>query len=161
MWKCRIQKMWKWRIHKIWKCKIQKMWKCKENKRGIDICVHNESKNYKMFNRLICVKNNDNDFFLISNAAFIFFIFHIFLDFTFSHLLYSTFSHLLYSTFSHILYSTFSHLLYSTFLHLHIFCIFELLYSSSLLSFLLWNFTKPFIFKKIWEIILHLNNAKP
>ena len=24
------------------------------------ICVHNESKNYKMFNRLICVKHNDN-----------------------------------------------------------------------------------------------------
>ena len=81
------------------------------------------------------------NFFGFSNAAFIFFIFHI-SYFKFSHLLYSTFSHLLYSTFSHLLYFTFSHLLYSTFSHLyiftslhlyifdHIFYIFELLYSS-------------------------------
>ena len=37
--------------------KNKKVQKCK---RCVDICVHNESKNYKMFNRLICVKNNDN-----------------------------------------------------------------------------------------------------
>ena len=41
----------------------------------IDICVHNESKNYKMFNRLICIKMMTMNYFGFSNAAFIFFIF--------------------------------------------------------------------------------------
>ena len=57
-------------------------------------------------------------FFGFSNAAFIFFKFHIFMDFTFSSLLYSTFSHLLYFKFSHLLYSTFLHLYIFTFSHL-------------------------------------------
>ena len=43
------------------------------------------------------------NFFGFSNAAFIFFIFHIFLDFTFSHLLDFTFSNLLDFTFLHLL----------------------------------------------------------
>ena len=60
----------------------------------IDICVHNEYKNYKMFNRLLSVlRIMTIIFFWFSNASFIFFIFHIFLDFTFSHLLYSTYSY--------------------------------------------------------------------
>jgi hypothetical protein len=79
--------------------------------------------NCKIIDRLICIKNNDDYFFGFSNAAFIFFIFHIFwiillLYFTFSQLLYFTFSHLLYFTLSHLLDFTFSHLLDFTFSHL-------------------------------------------
>ena len=92
------------KIQKMWKCKIKKMWKCKENKRGIWeskkmslflICPDFSSfshrymraqwikKKYKMFNRLICIKNNDN--FLDSQMPRFFTFSHL-LDFTFSHL---------------------------------------------------------------------------
>ena len=45
----------------------------------IDICLHIESINYKMLNRLICVKNNDNEIFLDSQMPRLFSLhFHIF-----------------------------------------------------------------------------------
>ena len=107
----------------------------------ICICVHNESKNYKMFNELICVKNNDNEFFWILKCLVYFlyishlFVFYIFASFVFyiftSFVFYISTSFNIF-TFSHLLYSTFLHLLTS--LHFHIFCIFELLYSSVSLS---------------------------
>ena len=167
--KCKIQKMWKCKIQKMWKCNIQKMWKCKENKRSIweskknssppsriDICVHNESKNYKMFNRLICIKNNDN--FGFSNAAFIFFTFSHLLDFTFSRLLEFTFSHLLDFTFSHLLDLTYSHLLDNSIIGFYIFTSFAFLIFCtlhfSLLSFLLW-------IKIEIELIPHLPPPRP
>ena len=43
----------------------------------IDICVHNESKNYKYL--LICLKNNDNEFFWIPKCRVYFlYISHLF-----------------------------------------------------------------------------------
>ena len=73
------------------------------------------------------------NFFLFSNAAFIFFTFSHLLNFTFSHLLYSSFSHLLYSTFYIfcILYFHIFCILHFdifTFWYFDIFCILELLY---------------------------------
>ena len=44
----------------------------------IDICMHIKSNNYKMFNRQIRFKKNVNYRFGFPNAAYIFFIFHIF-----------------------------------------------------------------------------------
>ena len=117
----------------------------------IDICVHNESKNYKMFNSLICVKNNDNYFFCILKCRVYFLYIFTSFGFTFSHLLYSTFSHLLYFTFLHLLYSTFSHLYIFTFSHmLHfwtfVFLIFPFWVSFSVqMKFILWESTKRVI----------------
>ena len=94
-----------------------------------------------MFNRLICIKNNDN--FGFSNAAFIFFTFSHLLDFTFSRLLDFTFSHLLELTFSHLLDLTFSHLLDNSIIGFYVFTSFGFLIFCilhfSLLSFLLWT----------------------
>ena len=134
MWKCKIQKMWKCKNQKMWKCRTQKIWNIKKinsafkNPKKLIVIILNTNyliKHFVVFGFImhayIYARRRRNlailrimtiNFFGFSNAAFIFFIFHIF---------------------------CILHFYIFWILHFHIFCIFEIcILHFSLLSFLLW-----------------------